>query len=417
MSTGSQTRVRLGMVGLGGATMQLLPSIVTDERVEIAGVVDADERARRDFADDFAVPAHESVEALAADPGVDAVYLATPHALHADQAVAALAQGTHVLVEKPLSLTVADCLRVVEASRASGAHVVVGHTHAFDRPVRALRDLLDHGDLGEVAMITSFNYGSFLYRPRRPEELDTRLGGGIMFNQVPHQVDLVRLLGGGLVRSVRSSAFVLDPSRPTEGSHTTFLDFEGGAVASLVYSGYDRFDTDELTGWIDENGAPRRPDHGSATRALRALPSPADEPALKAARGYQRGWAPPVADGHQHPHFGLLLVSCERADVRVGPSGLQVYDIDGMREVPVEPVAAVPDKSAVLDDLYRAVVLDEPSPHDAAWGAATVEVCEAILASSHERREVTLAHQVPRRRPAVAVSPDPAPRDPAARGA
>lgn len=412
MSSASQTRVRIGVVGLGGATMQLLPSIVADERVVIAGVVDADERARRDFADDFAVPAHESVEALAADPGVDVVYLATPHALHADQAVAALAQGTHVLVEKPLSLTVADCLRVVEASRASGAHVVVGHTHAFDRPVRALRDLLDVGDLGEVAMITSCNYGSFLYRPRRPEELDTRLGGGIVFNQVPHQVDLVRLLGGGLVRSVRSSAFVLDPSRPTEGSHTTFLDFEGGAAASLVYSGYDRFDTDELTGWIDENGAPRRPDHGSASRALRALPSPADEPALKAARGYQRGWTPPIADGHQHPHFGLLLVSCERADVRVGPSGLQVYDIDGMRKVPVEPVAAVPDKTAVLDDLYRAVVLHEPSAHDAAWGAATVEVCEAIVASSRERREITLAHQVPLRRPAV-----PVPQDPAAQGA
>ena len=97
--------------------------------------------------------------------------------------------------------------------------------------------------------------------------------------------------------------------------------------------------------------------------------------------------------------------------MRVGPSGLQVYDIDGMREVPVEPVAAVPDKTAVLDDLYRAVVLDEPSTHDAAWGAATVEVCEAIIASSRERREITLAHQVPLRRRAV-----PVPQYPAAQG-
>ena len=67
-------------------------------------------------------------------------------------------------------------------------------------------------------MINSFNYTNFLYRPRRPEELDTAQGGGILFNQVPHQIDIARLLGGGLVRSVRAQTTVLDPARPTEGS-------------------------------------------------------------------------------------------------------------------------------------------------------------------------------------------------------
>jgi len=388
--------LRLGIVGLGGATMSMLPSLLADPRVRIAGVADVDPTGRDRFAADLGVPAHDRAEDLAADPGVDAVYLATPHALHAGQAIAALRLGTHVLVEKPLALTVEDCLAVHEASRASGAQVVVGHTHAYDRPVRAIREIIASGRLGRVAMINSWYYGSFLYRPRRPEELDTARGGGILFNQVPHQVDLVRLLGGGLVRSVRSATFVLDPQRPTEGGHSTFLQFDDGAAASLVYSGYDRFDTDEWHGWIDENGRDRTPEHGAARRALRAAGGPDAELGLKAARGY-RGLPQPPADrsGLHQPHFGVLLVSCEGGDLRAGPDGVVVYDDRGARTIPIPCDGPFPDKSPVLDDLYRAVVLGEPPVHDAAWGAATVEVCRAVATSARERREVLLEHQVP----------------------
>ncbi|RKN03479.1 gfo/Idh/MocA family oxidoreductase [Streptomyces radicis] len=389
--------------------MSMLPTLLADERVVIAGVADIDATGRDRFAADLGVPAYDRAEDLAANPGVDAVYLATPHALHADQATAALALGTHVLVEKPLSLTVEDCLAVHDASRASGAQVVVGHTHAFDRPVRMIRDIIASGRLGRVAMINSWYYGSFLYRPRRPEELDTARGGGILFNQVPHQVDVVRLLGGGLVRSVRSATFVLDLKRPTEGSHSTFLEFEDGAAASLVYSGYDRFDTDEWHGWIDENGRDRVPEHGAARRALRAAGGQDAEAGLKAARGY-RGLPAGPADrsGLHQPHFGVLLVSCEGGDLRAGPDGVILYDDEGVTTVRIPCDGPFPDKSLVIDDLYRVVVLGEPSVHDAAWGAATVEVCRAIQTSAREHREVLTEHQVPvdpaRRPPHPAVS-------------
>lgn len=393
--------VRLGMVGLGGAAMQMLPSIVADERIVPTAVVEPDDEARQAFVDDFGVTPFPSVEQLAESGQADAVYVATPHGMHVEHAVAALERGVHTLVEKPLALTVSDCLAIDTAAAASGAHVIVGHTHAFDRPVRALRDLIETGELGRVRMISAWNHGNFIYRPRRPEELDTARGGGIVFNQLPHQVDVVRLLGGGLVRSVRSAAYVLDPDRPTVGSHTTFLDFEDGAVASLVYGGYDRFDSDELHDWIDENGGAKRPDHhGRATRRLAALASPDDEQALKSSRGYRRGWSPEGAAAG-HPHFGVVIVSCEAADVHLGPQGLIRFDADGRREIDIPLGPAFPDKGCVLDDLHRAAVHDEPSVHDALWGAATVEVCTAVLESSRRREELTLSSQVPVRRPAV----------------
>lgn len=386
--------LRVGIVGLGGATVSMLPSLLADERIAIAGVADVHAPARERFAADFGVPAYDRAEDLAADHGVDAVYIATPHAVHAEQAIAALSLGTHVLVEKPLALTVEDCLAVDAASRASGAQVVVGHTHAFDRPVRLMHEIVVSGRLGRVAMINNWNFGAFLYRPRRPDELDTARGGGIIFNQVPHQVDVARLLGGGLVRSVRSSAFVLDPARPTEGSHTTFLDFEDGAAAGLVFSGYDGFDSDELHGWVDENGRRRGPAHGAARRSLRGLGS-TPEVELKTGRGYGGGQAtdPPPGPLHQ-PHFGVLVVSCEGGDLRATPEGVVLYDEAGATEIPVPCDGPFPDKSLVVDELYRAAALGELSPHDAAWGAATVEVCRAILASAQGRREVVLSHQV-----------------------
>jgi phthalate 4,5-cis-dihydrodiol dehydrogenase len=266
--TGEAPVLRIGIVGLGGAAMQMLPSLLHDPRIRITAVADVDDEARRCFAADFGVTGYGRMEDICGDGNVDAVYVATPHAAHTPQAIVAAEPKKHVLVEKPLALSVADCLAIAAAARTNGVHVVVGHTHAFDPPVLAMWQLLRTGTLGRVVMVNTWNYGAFLYRPGRPEELDTARGGGIIFNQVPHQVDMARLLGGEVVGSVRSAAWILDPSRPTEGSHATFLELADGAAATLVYSGYDYFDSDELHAWTGEMGEPRRP----AARARPAVP-------------------------------------------------------------------------------------------------------------------------------------------------
>jgi phthalate 4,5-cis-dihydrodiol dehydrogenase len=160
-------------------------------------------------------------------------------------------------------LALAECDVILAA-----AGCTIGHTHAFDPAIRLMREIIARGELGKLGLIHSFNYTNYLYRPRRPEELDTSLGGGILFNQVPHQIDTARLLGGGLVRQVRAQTTVLDPSRPTEASCAALLQFGNGATASLVYSGYDHFDSDEWHFGISERGAPKKIEHGAARRLL-----------------------------------------------------------------------------------------------------------------------------------------------------
>ena len=136
------------------------------------------------------------------------IYIATPHQFHREHAVLAAEHGKHVILEKPLALTLEDCDAIIAAAERHRIHLIVGHTHAFDPAVRAMRGIIASGEIGRLGLVHSFNYTNYLYRPRRPEELDTARGGGILFNQVPHQIDTARLLGGGLVRSVRAGAGV-----------------------------------------------------------------------------------------------------------------------------------------------------------------------------------------------------------------
>ena len=389
--------LRIGAVGLGRGFSVMLPTFMADPRVQLVAAADPRPEARQQFVADFAGNAYASVEELCADPAVEVVYVASPHQLHAEHVGLAAAARKHVLVEKPMAITLDECQAMISAARSAGIHLVVGHSHSFDLPVRRTREIIASGVVGAPRMITALNFTDFLYRPRRPEELVTEQGGGVVFSQAAHQVDIVRLLGGGRVRSVRASTGAWDPARPTEGAYSALLTFDDGLFASVTYNGYGHFDSDEFCGWIDEMGAAKdQSRYGAARRSLQGAGAAGGEAALKNARAYggpDYKATPPATDARQHQHFGMLLVSCERADLRPLPFGVVVY---GETESRLEPLAAptVP-RAEVIDELYDAVVHGRPPPHSGEWSAATLEVCLAVLTSSREQREVELRHQVP----------------------
>jgi phthalate 4,5-cis-dihydrodiol dehydrogenase len=263
----------------------------------------------------------------------------------------------------------------------------VGHTHSSDPSIARLREFTTSGELGRLAMVSMLNYTDFLYRPRRPEELDTAQGGGIAYNQLPHQVEVARMVAASPVRSVRAAMWRLDAGRPTEGCSSAFMAFESGTVATMVYSGYDHFDSDELHSWISSSGRPKVPAHGSARRALRALSGPAEELRLRAERygyGGSRGSGTPT---HQ-PHFGQVILTYERADVRLSPKGLMVYGDDGVRELAIDPVRN--GRTELLDEFCACILDGRPPVHDGAFARATLQACLAMLHSSETRREVAL---------------------------
>ena len=388
--------LKLGVIGLGRAFTLMLPTFAADPRVALVAASDPRTEARARFAQDFGAKVFADADALCADPDVAAVYVASPHQFHVAHVKCAAKHGKHVMVEKPMALTVEECQQMIAAAKDANVKLIVGHSHSFDLPYLRARAMIQSRAYGRVRMINALNFTDFLYRPRRPEELDTKSGGGVVFSQAAHQVDIVRLLAGAKATSVHALTGNWDAARNTEGAYSAQIRFADGSFASLTYSGYAHFDTDEFMGWWGELGQGRdgEASYGRARQNLQKATSAEDEIAMKNARAY----GPSGRDAFQidgeitHNHFGLVVASCERADLRPLPQGVMVYG-DRTRHLDELPSPKIP-RAEVIDELYAAAMLGNAPLHSGEWGLATLEICLAILESARTGRDVPLQSQV-----------------------
>jgi len=391
----SKESIRLGVAGLGRAFTVMVPTFTADLRIELVAGADPRPAAQAQFEAEFGGVSFASLEDLLAGADVDAVYLATPVPFHLDQVKVLAAAGKHILMEKPMGLTIEESQEMTRIARDAGIHMIVGHSHSFDAPIRLTRELIEAGEVGPVRMITAINFTDFMYRPRRPDELITEQGGGVVFSQGAHQIDIIRLLGGGLVKSVRAVTGQWDPARPTEGAYSALLTFEDGMAATAVYSGYAHFDSDEFVGWRSELGGTKDPVvYWTARDNLAKATETIVEADLKASRNFGGSQYAPVGRGQSglaHQHFGSLIVSCDHADLRPLPWGVMIYG-DQERSSLELPPPDVP-RVEVIDELAMAVWDDVPPRHDGDWATASLEVCLAILESANTGKDVALSHQ------------------------
>src|SRR4030081_2676232 len=116
---------------------------------------------REAFGRDHNAETYADARALAEDPAVEVVYIATPHQFHAEHAILAPQHGKHVILEKPIALTLADCDRIIAAVERVGVHLIVGDTHAFDPAVRQMRGLIASGEPGAPGLGGSGEYPKF----------------------------------------------------------------------------------------------------------------------------------------------------------------------------------------------------------------------------------------------------------------
>ena len=388
--------LRLGVAGLGVASTQILPPISKLSFIKITAAADTRTDAVSKFREQYQAEGYASIEELCSSPNVDAVYIATPNSLHAEHAITAARHKKHIIVEKPMAMTLAECDAMNEAADKYGVKLLCGHTHSFDPPIRKMREIVKSGELGKLCMINTWNYNEFMYRPRMKHEL--AMTRGVVLNQGPHHVDIVRLIGGGMVRSVRAMTGVWDPAREWEGSYTCYLEFADGTPATLIYSGYGFFDTAELFSWVGEGGQHRAPETNlTVRRKLREVRSAAEEEQLKEGMrfgGQREGEYSHVWSGERkQPFFGHIVVSCQKGDIRQTPDGLKIYGESEQREISLQ--AGSRGREAEVEELYDAVVKGRPVFHGGRWGAATLEVCLAMLESAKERKEIYLSHQVP----------------------
>lgn len=388
--------LRIGVLGLGRGFGLMLATFQKDSRIQMVSAYDPSHLARAQFETDFGVPSCPHETALFEHPDIEAIYIATPHHLHAQHVQRAAQNGKHVLVEKPMAISLDECQQMVSSCKQAGVVLMVGHSHSLDAPIQSALALISSGQIGAVRMINAFNYTDFLYRLRRPEELDTAQGGGVLFSQAAHQIDIVRCLGGGLVTQVMAHTGNWDPERATEGAYSALLHFASGAFASLVYSGYAHFDSDQWMGDVAELGTPRDANkHASARSRLKGAQASANESASKAEKNYgAAAWSSrPQTPKNAHEHFGPLIIGCERGDIRPMPTGLWVDQDHACVWHPL-PIADVPRRE-VIDEWFAGIRDQAPLRHSGEWALANLEISLCMLASSRQCKPMRPRHQIP----------------------
>ncbi|MGH7772044.1 MAG: Gfo/Idh/MocA family protein [Candidatus Binatia bacterium] len=377
--------VTLGIAGIGNAGHAVLRSLGKVDGVILTAIADVRKEAVEPFSGkNKEIETFDSVEKMCNSRNVDAVWIATPNEFHEQHTIAAANYGKHVICEKPMALSLNECDRMVEATKKNSVQLLM-HSKVSESPIVKMREVVASGRLGRVIQVNTWNYKGWLNSPRLPSEVDTSKGGGVLYRQGPHQIDIVRYIGGGMARSVRAVAGRWNPHFDTEGNFTAFLEFEDGTPATLVFNGYGYFDITELTWGIGEGGG-KVSDYFKRDRPT--APVDASARTSMPLRAETRQWQ----GDSQQPFYGLTLVSCERGDIRQSPDGLYLYTGEGREEIFCSPHL---DRGIELQKLHEAVVHERPVFPDGLWGRASLEVALAILQSSREGREIYLSRQVP----------------------
>ena len=391
-------RLRLGVVGIGVGASEILPQMEAMPDIQLVAAADTNRRVLNTFQHRYGASSYDSIEKLCADPNVEAVWISTPNRFHAPHTIIAVEHGKHVVVEKPMALSLTEAEKMIEAAEKNKVKLLCGHTQSYGPHIRTMRKIIRSGELGGLCALHVWAYTDWMLRPRTAEELDINQGGGVPYRQGPHQIDTLRLLGGGMVRSVRGTVGQWFGGRPIPGYYSAFMEFADGTPATLMHNGYGYFLASELVPWGNQNSRYSEAERAAIRKEL--LNQTRDENAAKDEMRIGGSHERALFRDHALPRpwvpndLGILIASCERGDIRQSQLGLYVHSDEGTKDVPLVGGGG-PSRRGELEELYNAVVLDEPIRHSGPWGMATLEVCLAIMQSAKERKEIFLSHQVP----------------------
>lgn len=228
--------IRWGIIGCGDVCeVKSGPALYKASDSALTAVMRRDGAKAADFARRHgAARWYDDADALIADAEVDAVYVATPPDTHAAYTLKAAAAGKHVLVEKPMALTVAECAEMVSACTHAGVSLAVAYYRRALPRFERLRALAQDGTLGPVRMVLVRHFWSEAEQPGSAWRLDPAVGGGGIFPDTQsHVLDwLDHVLGPA--QSVHSIARNQAGRYPAEDTVVATLAYPGGAVASFT---------------------------------------------------------------------------------------------------------------------------------------------------------------------------------------
>ncbi len=226
--------INWGIIGCGGiARRRMIPALSLCKESRVVAVMDVNKTAADEVAAEIGAKAYYTEADLLADPSVTCVYIATPVFLHKDQVFRAAAAGKHILLEKPIALSISDAEEMVAACKNAGIYLTEGYMMKHHALNCMAKDLVHSGGLGQVvyarAQLTCW-YPDMPGVWRQDPKLS---GGGALMDMATHSYDLLQYIIGSKVVEVFAYTANLTFKYPVEDSSTTLLRFENGAQATV----------------------------------------------------------------------------------------------------------------------------------------------------------------------------------------
>lgn len=229
-------QINIGIIGLGNIGSRY-PAIVTAEPgVTLTAICDIDEEKCRQHSNS-SISGYNNYKKLIDSSQVDAVCICTPHFLHAEMAIRSAKKLKHVLVEKPMALKVEHCKEMIRIARRNKVVLSVVKQNRFNKPVAALKQLMDDDALGKILLLqcnvvwhrSQEYYDSSNWRGNRKKE------GGALFTQASHFIDLMIWLFGD-IREAKGFMDTFTHEIKIEDSGVAALKFKSGIIGTLLWT-------------------------------------------------------------------------------------------------------------------------------------------------------------------------------------
>jgi xylose dehydrogenase (NAD/NADP) len=234
-----QTVLRWGILGAARVNERLRPAIVEAENAQLVAIASRRRGAAAEVLDKYApnekgVQAFDDLDSVLNHPEIDAIYLPMANEEHKEWAIKAIKQGKHVLIEKPMALSVEDIDAIAAAAAQCNVTVMEGFMYCFHPQHDFVAELIASGAIGDVRTVrTCF---SFPMKPARMYRLERDIdnGGGAMWDIGPYAIHTARKWFDGLPKSVMAMAKLLDSG--ADISLSGVLDYDDGRYAQFDMS-------------------------------------------------------------------------------------------------------------------------------------------------------------------------------------
>ena len=231
--------LRTAIVGCGKIGHTHARALSQLARSNFVAVCDREPQRAQQFSQQYGVSAYDDLETMIDNSQVQALIICTPHPLHSALAISAAQHGAHVLVEKPMATTLADCDAMIDAADAAGVKLAVISQRRLYKPVQRMKAAIGAGKIGRPVLGTllMYNWRDEAYYRSDPwrGQWDSE-GGGVLVNQAPHQLDILQWLMGPIEEVSAYWANLNHPYIEVEDTAVAILRFRGGGLGSITAS-------------------------------------------------------------------------------------------------------------------------------------------------------------------------------------